>query len=83
MRLRGIEPLRLTAYPPARQAALWREYPGGSDGEYSLEEQRLIEDLIRFDWPEDQGKDLAPLSPERSWRPSCSGSCGKISCARR
>ncbi|MGY3022132.1 hypothetical protein ACVW0L_002661, partial [Thermostichus sp. OS-CIW-17] len=32
-RLRGIEPLRLTAYPPARQAALWREYPGGSDGQ--------------------------------------------------
>ncbi|MGY3019830.1 hypothetical protein ACVW0L_000316, partial [Thermostichus sp. OS-CIW-17] len=32
VRLRGIEPLRLTAYPPSRQALLWREYPGGSDG---------------------------------------------------
>ncbi len=50
-----------------QQAQLWLRgllSIAWADGEYSLEEQRLIEDLIRSDWPEDQGKDLAPLSPE-------------------
>ncbi|MFT0788477.1 tellurite resistance TerB family protein, partial [Synechococcus sp. H55.10] len=50
-----------------QQAQLWLRgllSIAWADGEYSPEEQRLIEDLIRSDWPEDQGKDLAPLSPE-------------------
>jgi tellurite resistance protein len=50
-----------------QQAELWLRGLLGiawADGEYSPEEQRLIADLIRSDWPEEEGKDLAPLSPE-------------------
>jgi DnaJ-domain-containing protein 1 len=35
-----------------------------ADGEYDPKEQALIEDLIRSEWPEEEGKTLDPLSPE-------------------
>lgn len=50
-----------------QQAKVWLQGLLGiawADGEYSPEEQRLIEDLIRSDWSEVEGKDLSPLSPE-------------------
>ncbi len=50
-----------------QQAKVWLQGLLGiawADGEYSLEEQRLIEDLIRSNWPEVEGEDLSPLSPE-------------------
>lgn len=35
-----------------------------ADGEYDPKEQALIEDLIRSEWPQEEGKTLDPLSPE-------------------
>ncbi len=50
-----------------QQAELWLRgllSIAWADGEYDPKEQALIEDLIRSEWPKEEGKTLDPLSPE-------------------